>query len=158
MEQLWEIYGSSRNHSDPRMLVFEYEAGYLLRTSQVKLLTKYYERVKKGEYGCVQMKMGQGKTSTIFPLLSLFLSTPERLTVMVVPQPLLSMSEEMLSRSLGGLFERKVTRFVFSREMSLNLVEPSTVKPTLERLQRVLDVLEIARATSSIVPYKQQVR
>ena len=59
---------------DPRLLVFDYLFGLMLRKSQVDLIQTFVDATITKQRSIVhQMLMGQGKTTVIMPLLSLLL-------------------------------------------------------------------------------------
>ena len=74
---------------DPRVLVFEFCAGVVLRPPQVALLGKLVGHAHSSSSVCHQMLMGEGKTTVISPLLALLLTDGLQLVMQVVPAPLL---------------------------------------------------------------------
>ena len=58
---------------DPRLLVFEFSTGFVLRAQQVELVGKLVSSTLAGGSVCHQMLMGEGKTTVVSPLLALLL-------------------------------------------------------------------------------------
>mmetsp|Transcript_5552 Transcript_5552/g.9906 ORF Transcript_5552/g.9906 Transcript_5552/m.9906 type:complete len:2248 (-) Transcript_5552:144-6887(-) len=132
-ELLLDALTVERYHADDIVkLCFEYEAGFILRKSQVELVDSYTCRGLRGENICRQMKMGEGKSSTIFPLLGLYLTQGKGLTILAVPEALVEMSYDMLVRSLSNTFDRRVTMFSFSRDTLPT--DENLAAPILERM------------------------
>jgi hypothetical protein len=61
------------------------------------------------------MLMGEGKTTTICPLLGFMLANQETLVVQVVPQSLLEFSRGCLRRAFAGVVRRSVVTLKFDR-------------------------------------------
>ena len=60
--------------ADPRLLVFEFTYGLVLRKAQVEMVRDFIARVSSSKSMCRQMIMGGGKSSVIAPLLGLLLA------------------------------------------------------------------------------------
>ena len=92
------------------------------------------------------MKMGAGKSSTILPLLSLSILNSGQLVVVVVPDPLMVMSERMTSRAINGVFGRRVSHFKFSRYTMFG-----SPRDMLLEADKILSKLELAVQLRSVV-------
>ncbi|CAK9079768.1 Hypothetical protein SCF082_LOCUS38067 [Durusdinium trenchii] len=116
-EMLLETLTRRRHHPHkPCLMVFEFEAAYLLRDAQMGVLQDLEDA--KGQSSCRQMQMGGGKSSTILPLQALAWTNDvdwKRPTLVVVPDKLVEMSGQMLRTALGRTFGQRVALFVFSR-------------------------------------------
>ena len=100
---------------DPRLLLFEFAHGLLLREAQVRLLGLFLQAQGRGESLCHQLIMGQGKTTVIAPLLAIMLADGTRSVVNVVPPHLLPSARAILRERLGTLFQRPVYGMRFDR-------------------------------------------
>ena len=100
---------------DPRFLVFECAASIVLRKRQVELINEFSASASGGSSCVRQMLMGEGKSSTVSPLLGLLLANGKQLVTVVVPQPLIEQAVSMLRQVLASVFGRRLTRFSFSR-------------------------------------------
>eukprot|EP01050_Picozoa_sp_SAG11_P001546 SAG11_NODE_68_length_18649_cov_29.058005_3_plen_527_part_00 len=65
------MHTASAWNLDPRILVFEYKFGYLLRQRQYDLVYELETEAREGRSRCNQMIMGAGKTTVIGPLLAM---------------------------------------------------------------------------------------
>ena len=92
---------------DPRLLVFEYSAGIVLRQTQVELVGKLVRCARNGRSICHQLIMGEGKTTVISPLLALLLADGAQLLMQIVPAPLLAFSLGVLRAVFGSGALRK---------------------------------------------------
>ena len=90
---------------DPRVLLFEYKFGFILRGRQYELTKELEGAAQLGESRCNQMIMGAGKTTVIGPLLAMMLSGTKpagdnnsigRLVIQCVPGALLAMSIDVM--------------------------------------------------------------
>ena len=69
---------------EPQLILFEFVSGFMLRQEQVALLGTFLRSHAHGHSLCHQMLMGEGKTTVIAPLLTLYLaSQAERLVMQV---------------------------------------------------------------------------
>ena len=110
------LEGSKTRHYDPRMLVFEYARGVILRERQVALVRDFVSAASSARGAeCAQMLMGEGKTTMICPLLGFMLANQETLVVQVVPQSLLEFSRGCLRRAFAGVVRRSVVTLKFDR-------------------------------------------
>ncbi|CAM9939476.1 unnamed protein product, partial [Phaeothamnion confervicola] len=87
--------GGGRGY-DPRLLLMEFNSGFLLHESQVALLRRFMQQVSRGGSLCHQMIMGAGKTTTVAPTLSLLLADGSRLVMEVVPDALLDFAYNVM--------------------------------------------------------------
>jgi Ca2+-binding EF-hand superfamily protein len=100
---------------DPRLLVFEFTSGFLLRRAQVELVRQFAAKFRAGESLCHQMIMGAGKTTVVSPLLSLMLGDTETLFMCVVPPSLLSFAHSVFRSSFASVVQKPVYTFAFER-------------------------------------------
>ncbi|GBG29475.1 Hypothetical Protein FCC1311_056962, partial [Hondaea fermentalgiana] len=143
-ERVLELLLTSWEHpGDPRWVIFEISAGYTLRRSQVETLESL-DASADVHSSCVQLKMGQGKSSTVLPLLSMALTSRGFLTIVAVPDALVDMSSQFLARALAPTFGKRVMHMHFSR-YSLHgekaVLEASVLEERLLEARRARDVV-----------------
>ena len=111
-----DVSGFSRTY-DPRMLVFEYAQGIILRERQVQLVRDFTAAAldEKRRSECAQMLMGEGKTTVVCPLLGFMLASDDALVTQVVPQSLLEFSRSCLRSAFAGVVRRSVLTLRFDR-------------------------------------------
>eukprot|EP01054_Gregarina_sp_Poly1_P001915 Gregarina_sp_Poly_1__1914@NODE_14_length_23033_cov_86_212880_g12_i0_p1_GENE_NODE_14_length_23033_cov_86_212880_g12_i0NODE_14_length_23033_cov_86_212880_g12_i0_p1_ORF_typecomplete_len4528_score709_71DUF3638/PF12340_8/3e40DUF3638/PF12340_8/0_00021DUF3645/PF12359_8/4_9e12Nop14/PF04147_12/0_42Cwf_Cwc_15/PF04889_12/20_NODE_14_length_23033_cov_86_212880_g12_i089614479 len=142
---------------DPQYLVFEFANGIRLRKNQVELVDRISNTVASTPL-CVQLMMGQGKTTVIGPLLATLLATPSRLVVQVVPNNLVHFTQRSLEQRFAAVLKRPVAVLHFNRyspvtaelvENLLNLQEtrgvlvcsPTTIKSIFLKFVLLLSFL-----------------
>ena len=145
---------------DPRILVFEFTMGVVLRPQQVALLSKLVMTARNGGSVCHQMLMGEGKTTVVSPLLALQLADGLQLVLQVVPAPLLRFTLQVL-RSIfrSGPLRKSVCTFAFDRrtevseglllaanialqERAVMVSTPASVKAFMLKLLELLHLLD----------------
>ena len=145
---------------DPRMLLFEFSAGIVLRPAQVELVEKLLAGASAGRSMCHQLLMGEGKTTVITPLLALLLANGAQLVMSVVPSTLLAFSLGVL-RSVfrSPALSKPVWTFRFDRRTSITpqllwkaqaavaqravmVSTPSAVKAFMLKLLELLHLLD----------------
>ena len=100
---------------DPRFLVFEFTYALMLRKSQVILVNKFMDALRKGHSMCHQMIMGAGKTTVVTPLLALMLADGKSLVTQVVPHALLEFSRGVMREKFAAVVRKPVFTFSFNR-------------------------------------------
>ena len=104
---------------DPRLLVFEYTTGFVLRPTQVRLVCELAGAAREGRSVCQQMLMGEGKTTVISPLLALLLGE-SNLVLQIVPAQLLAFALSVLRNVFGaGPLRKPVWTFAFDRRTAV---------------------------------------
>ena len=145
---------------DPRILVFEFCSGVVLRPPQVHLIAKLTRLARSGGSVCHQMLMGEGKTTVVSPLIALMLADGTQLVMQVVPAPLLRFTlQVMRSVFRSGPLRKTIATFTFDRrtEVSETLLlaahlavqggavmvsTPASVKAFLLKLLELLHLLD----------------
>jgi Ca2+-binding EF-hand superfamily protein len=122
---------------DPRLLVFEFTSGFLLRRAQVELVRQFAAKFRAGESLCHQMIMGAGKTTVVSPLLSLMLGDSETLFMCVVPPSLLSFAHSVFRSSFASVVQKPVYTFQFER--------------AAEATPQLVNRMQRARASNAVV-------
>ena len=132
---------------DPRMLLFEFLQGILLRKRQTELLSTFLKQ-RDTEASCVhQMLMGAGKTSVVGPLLALLLADGRSLVTQVMPTSLFAMARHIAWSSSGRVWGRRVLTLHFSRYE----VSPDKLQVGLDFLHDMSTNLRRAKRTRALV-------
>ena len=104
-----------RDH--PHWLLLEIDFNVRIRPDQHEVAVAMTSPSSNGSF-CLQMNMGQGKSSVIIPMVVAQLANKKNLVRIVVPRPLLSQTAQLLQARLGGLIGRKIKHVPFSRRSS----------------------------------------
>ena len=148
---------------DPRLLVFEFVHGLLLRPAQCRLIDTFASSALAGTSHCEQMIMGGGKTTVVSPLLALLLCDGTRLVCQVVPHSLLEFSRNMMRERFAAVMRKPVYTLRFDRYTELSsaffqkleraatqravvCASPSAVKSFVLKLIELLDELDHAHS------------
>ena len=122
----------ARDHPD--WLLLEIDFNVRIRPDQHEVAVAMTSPSSNGSF-CLQMNMGQGKSSVIIPMVVAQLANKRNLVRIVVPRPLLLQTAQLLQARLGGLIGRKIKHVPFSRRSS-------TAIPDLEAYRKIhLDLL-----------------
>ena len=105
----------ARDHPD--WLLLEIDFNIRIRPDQHEVALAMTSPSSKGSF-CLQMNMGQGKSSIIIPMVVAQLADMNKLVRVVVPRPLLLQTAQLLQARIGGLIGRKVKHLPFSRRSS----------------------------------------
>ncbi|KAJ9606841.1 hypothetical protein H2200_008851 [Cladophialophora chaetospira] len=98
----------------PDWLLLEIDANILIRPIQVDVAIATINPASSTN-SVLQLNMGQGKTSTIIPLVAAVLADGKSLCRVVVPKALLLQTAQLLQLRLGGLLGRELRHVPFSR-------------------------------------------
>ena len=101
----------------PEWLLLEVDFNVRIRPDQHEVALAMTSPSSNGSF-CLQMNMGQGKSSIIIPMVVSQLADKNNLVRVVVPRPLLLQTAQLLQARLGGLIGRKVKHVPFSRRSS----------------------------------------
>ena len=148
---------------DPRLLLFEFATGFVLRPPQVALVATLAASAQSGQSVCNQMLMGEGKTTVISPLLALLLGNSQ-LVIQIVPPQLLAFALTVLRQcfAAGGALRKTTWTFSFDRrtpvthalvdkartaaaEGSILLGTPAAFKAFMLKLLELLHTLDMGR-------------
>lgn len=110
----WQI----RDHPD--WLLLEIDFNIRIRPDQYEVALAMTSPSSIGSF-CLQMNMGQGKSSIIIPMVVAHLADAKNLVRVVVPRPLLLQTAQLLQARLGGLIGRTIKHVPFSRRSSTAL-------------------------------------
>ncbi len=113
-ERGWQI----RDHPD--WLLLEIDFNVRIRPDQHEVALAMTSPSSNGSF-CLQMNMGQGKSSIIIPMVVAQMADTKNLVRVVVPRPLLLQTAQLLQARLGGLLGRKIKHVPFSRRSSTSL-------------------------------------
>ncbi len=105
----------ARDHPD--WLLLELDFNIRIRPDQHQVALAMTSPNGNGSF-CLQMNMGQGKSSIIVPMVVAQLADTKNLVRVVVPRPLLLQTAQVLQARLGGLIGRKIRHVPFSRRSS----------------------------------------
>lgn len=147
---------------DPRYLVFEFTYSIMLRKSQVILVNKFLDSLRKNQSMCHQMIMGAGKTTVVTPLLALMLADGKSLVTQVVPHALLDFSRGVMREKFAAVVRKPVFTFHFDRgtpitkDLYLKLCKardskavicatPTSVKSFMLKFVEMMKILEEAK-------------
>jgi hypothetical protein len=95
-------------------LLLEIDTNILIRPVQADVAFQIISPAS-GSNSVLQLNMGQGKTSTIIPLVASVLANGKSLCRVVVPKALLLQTAQLLQSRLGGLLGRELRHVPFSR-------------------------------------------
>ncbi|KAH0847151.1 hypothetical protein FOPE_00007 [Fonsecaea pedrosoi] len=98
-------------------LLLEIDADIMIRPIQAEVAFQIISPAS-GSNSVLQLNMGQGKTSTIIPLVASILANGKSLCRVVVPKALLLPTAQLLQARLGGLLGRELCHVPFSRRTS----------------------------------------
>ena len=101
----------------PDWLLLEIDANIMIRPVQAEVAYQTASPAS-GSNSVLQLNMGQGKTSTIIPLVASILANGKSLCRVVVPKALLLQTSQLLQSRLGGLLGRELRHIPFSRRTS----------------------------------------
>ena len=102
----------ARHHPD--WLLLEIDFNLCIRPDQHEVALAMTSPSSNSSF-CLQMNMGQGKSSVIIPMVVTELADTKNLVRVVVPRPLLLQTAQLLQARLGGLVGRKIKHVPFSR-------------------------------------------
>ena len=106
----------------PDWLLLEIDFNIRIRPDQHEVALAMTSPSSNGSF-CLQMNMGQGKSSIIIPMVVAQLADRKNLVRVVVPRPLLLQTAQLLHARLGGLIGRKIKHVPFSRRSSTALTD-----------------------------------
>ncbi|CAF9942696.1 MAG: hypothetical protein ALECFALPRED_009917 [Alectoria fallacina] len=110
----------ARDHPD--WLLLELDFNVRIRPDQHEVALAMTSPSSNGSF-CLQMNMGQGKSSVIIPMVVAQLADTKNLVRVVVPRPLLLQTAQLLQARLGGLVGRKIKHVPFSRRSSTTITD-----------------------------------
>lgn len=124
---------SATRHPDvnkhPACLVLEYWDNILIRQDQLDKLKLFFE---SGDVQPIlQMIMGAGKTSTLMPILALFLANGTNLSILMLPDELLQSVFDELKKKLGEGFMQMIFPFVYGRNSDYSISALQALKNKL---------------------------
>jgi hypothetical protein len=128
----------------PSWLVFEVEQGIVIRNIQVQVAKEMLRNPKLIESSlenrCLQLQMGEGKTSVILPILCLALGNrtvfPDAVARVTVLPSLFPTVVQDLQMRIGGLLRRRIFVFPFQRVAQMS---ENTLPAMLKQCQQCLE-------------------
>jgi hypothetical protein len=125
----------------PERILLEIEQNFLVRPLQHEVIEQMLSP-KQNENSCLQLNMGEGKTSVILPCLAATLSyQSHHLVRIVVLDSLLPTNYLDLSFKLGGILNRCVYRLPFQRDIKLSALKQEALIKTYERITDQRDIV-----------------
>jgi len=115
----------------PETLLLEVESGIMLREVQ-EIIARHMRAPIDGLNTVLQLNMGEGKSSTILPVVAAHLSDMERLVRVIVGKPQSRQMFQTLVSKLGGLLNRRIYHMPFSRDLRPSLAEAVAIQEMLE--------------------------
>jgi hypothetical protein len=127
-EELNELNKELLNHphenwspkKKPHWLLFEIESNLTIRKIQVKVANKMINPPQNKKNICMQLNMGEGKTSVITPLIITSLTNGKNLVRVIVLNSLLNVNYSSLVQKLGGLLNKRVYIFPCDRDIQFD--------------------------------------
>ncbi|RJE18781.1 hypothetical protein PHISCL_08882 [Aspergillus sclerotialis] len=113
----------------PDWLLFEVENNLTIRPQQAEVAWRMIDPVPERN-SVLQLNMGEGKTSVITPLVVSRLTDRAHIPRIIVLKPLLRQSIDLLAQRLGGLLNRLIYYFPFSRNTPMD-------KASVDQLQKI---------------------
>lgn len=113
----------------PDWLLFEVENDLTIRPQQAEVAWRMIDPGPGGN-SVLQLNMGEGKTSVITPIVVSRLTDGVHIPRIIVLKPLLRQSIDLLAQRLGGLLNRPIYYFPFSRNTPMD----STLVFQLQRI------------------------
>ena len=135
MDLARELDNASASNWDPLLypewLLLEIESGITIRKVQTAIAKEMMQPT--GHHNAVTlMKMGEGKSSVIVPMLSTALGDGLQLVEVVVAKPQSKQMEATLARSLGGLADRRIYFMPVSRALKFDEAAARTLQSMLD--------------------------
>ncbi|KDQ10207.1 hypothetical protein BOTBODRAFT_36481 [Botryobasidium botryosum FD-172 SS1] len=118
---------------NPDWLLIQLESDFMIRPIQSRVASEMIcpsSLPVHGHNTVLQLNMGEGKSSVIIPVVATTLADGERLVRVVVLKPLGRQMRQLLTDRLGGLVNRRVFYFPFSRDISLDV-------PVIQKMKRL---------------------
>ncbi|SCA63978.1 hypothetical protein SCG7086_BL_00060, partial [Chlamydiales bacterium SCGC AG-110-P3] len=113
-----------------KFLYTEYRLGIVLRQNQIEVINSIVENPNRLE----EMRMGLGKTSTIFPLILEILPLKGKFPIGMVPKELFATNREELDETTRMLFDLSGTALHFSRDMLSREPKTHEIEALLEKV------------------------
>ena len=103
----------------PESLLLEIESGIIIREEQERIANKMRDP-SDNKNTSMQLNMGEGKSSTICPIVAAALADRSRLVRIIVGKPQAKQMAQMLIAKLGGMLDRRIYYLPFSRSLRLD--------------------------------------
>lgn len=115
------------------LLLFEVQEGITLRKEQIESI--HHVLSDGNENTVVQFIMGGGKTSVFLPIAAMKMADGDALSIVIVPESLLSINEKQLDNKTAPLFAAKSQTIHFDR---LQPVTEDSLKRLLDTLKKTI--------------------
>ena len=120
-----------RNSRDTNVTPEQIDANLVARPVQVAVAREMISPTSKRNI-CLQLNMGEGKSSVILPLVASTLANGSDLVRVVTLRPLSNQMFELLVRRLAGLADRRIFYVPISRSLRMNAPLVSKIKGLFE--------------------------
>lgn len=142
-KQMAELFGELHNtghkiwnpHDHPESLLIEIESGIMIREVQEQIASQMLNPSSKHN-AVMQLNMGEGKSTTIIPMVAGALADGSQLVRVIVARPQSKQMAQMLIAKFGGLVGRQVYYTPFSRSLKFDKPAVETVVRTLKECMR----------------------
>ncbi|KAI0007682.1 hypothetical protein F4779DRAFT_591005 [Xylariaceae sp. FL0662B] len=108
-------------HKHPEWLLLEVESGIMIRDVQAQIASEMMNP-RSHRNTCMQLNMGEGKSSVIAPITATELANGSQLARVIVAKAQSKQMAQMLTSKLGGLLDRRVYHMPFSRALKISTV------------------------------------
>ncbi|KAJ4362799.1 hypothetical protein N0V95_001291 [Ascochyta clinopodiicola] len=115
----------------PETLLLEAESGIMVRDVQATIAEQMIQP-PNAENTVMQLNMGEGKSSTIVPIVAAALADRKKLVRVIVAKPQSKQMLQMLVDKLGGLLNRRIYHMPFSRDLRLNEGDAEVIREMCE--------------------------
>ncbi|EGG19504.1 hypothetical protein DFA_00082 [Cavenderia fasciculata] len=117
----------------PTWLVFELEQSIWIRDTQAEIAVKL---INAQSNECVQLQMGEGKTSVILPIMCLAISDKQRIArVNAIPSLLQTYIQDLQMRLGSSILNRPIHLYPFKRDIGPSITE-SNVRSILSNIEK----------------------
>ncbi|MBV8803253.1 MAG: DUF3638 domain-containing protein, partial [Gammaproteobacteria bacterium] len=134
------------------LLVFEYYEKKRLRPEQIRVIEHMLQ--PGNENSAIQFKMGGGKTSTLLPLAAIKNADGKAISIIIVPESMLTINEKQLDLSTSRLFSSKSLSLHFTRETALTRDSALRILNSLKNTQKQHGYLVTSRETLQALELK----
>ena len=123
--------------------VCQLEGDFFIRRAQANIAMKMMYP-PSGKNSAMQVNMGEGKSSVIVPIAAAALADGHQLVRVIVPKPLMAQMMHLLVDRLGGLANRPVYQFPFSRSHCLKVSDPKDLHHKMPRCMEEHGILLVS--------------
>ncbi|CAO2650553.1 Nn.00g018450.m01.CDS01 [Neocucurbitaria sp. VM-36] len=142
-EELQQVGHSNWSPRDwPETLLLEAESGIMIRPIQ-ETIAKHMRSPEDAGNTVMQLNMGEGKSSTILPIVAAALSDKQSLVRVIVAKPQSKQMLQMLVSKLGGLLNRRIYHMPFSRALRFSATDAEVIRQVCQSCMETRGILLI---------------